>query len=210
MSKQTDWTSYYAKPSPVSAQTRKIALRHILSVFAAHTPLNSRPRIIECGGGNSCFFAKIYEALAPELYTVLDNNALGLEKFLAENQKHRDHISIVDADLLAYEPEEKYDIVFSAGLIEHFDEDGTAKMIRAHFRLAREGGLVVIGFPTPTRQYRAIRKMMELAGLWKFFDERPLRASEVEPAFLENGEILDKLVLRNMPLTQMYYAILAK
>jgi len=54
---------------------------------------------------------------------------------------------------------------------------GTA--VQAHLDAAKLGGYILITFPTPTLLYRIIRKAAEILGVWKFHDERPLKAAEV-------------------------------
>ena len=51
--------------------------------------------------------------------------------------------------------------------------------IDGHFRCTRQGGLVILFFPTPTWLYRAARAVVESVGAWPFPDERPLGFDEV-------------------------------
>jgi len=95
------------------------------------------------------------------------------------------------------------DIVMSVGLIEHFDGQGTKRAIQNHFRLLRPGGLAIILFPTPTFLYRATRFCAEMIGLWRFPDERPLRAEEVLPAIRETADVLYMKINWLIFLTQM-------
>jgi 2-polyprenyl-3-methyl-5-hydroxy-6-metoxy-1,4-benzoquinol methylase len=74
---------------------------------------------------------------------------------------------------LEYSHSEAADVVFSVGLIEHFDQSGTNAMIRAHFKALKPAGCAIISFPTPTWLYRAAPRLAETLGLWKFPDERP-------------------------------------
>ena len=79
-------------------------------------------------------------------------------------------------------PDRLYDIVFSVGLIEHFDPAGTARVVAAHFDYLRPGGTAIITFPTPTWLYRVVRGLAEMTNNWIFHDERPLRLPEFERA----------------------------
>jgi 2-polyprenyl-3-methyl-5-hydroxy-6-metoxy-1,4-benzoquinol methylase len=53
--------------------------------------------------------------------------------------------NIYPIDVLQGVPEKKYDIVFSLGLVEHFDPP--QEIIERHLALAKAGGYVVIGVP---------------------------------------------------------------
>jgi cyclopropane fatty-acyl-phospholipid synthase-like methyltransferase len=100
------------------------------------------------------------------------------------------------------------DVVFSVGLVEHFDVAGTRAAVLAHFDALRPGGTLILTFPTPTPLYRATRRLIEMLGMWKFHDERPLGAEEVAEAIGERGEVVDRKTLWPLILTQ--YLIVAR
>jgi len=56
------------------------------------------------------------------------------------------------------------DVVFSVGLVEHFDVVETHEAVLAHFDVLRPGGLAIITFPTPTLLYRTTRSLLEGVG----------------------------------------------
>lgn len=94
------------------------------------------------------------------------------------------------------------DIVFSVGLIEHFETVDTLTAIRTHFDCVRPGGLVIITFPTPTWLYRITRNIAESMGRWGFPDETPLPTSFVEDAMNKQGTVFSKQILWPIVLTQ--------
>jgi SAM-dependent methyltransferase len=98
--------------------------------------------------------------------------------------------------------ETRADIVFSVGLIEHFDAPRTRQAVLAHFDVLRPGGVAIITFPTPTLLYRIARSLAEALGLWQFPDERPLQPPEVLAAARERGEVLFVKTLWPLILTQ--------
>jgi hypothetical protein len=75
-------------------------------------------------------------------------------------------------------------------------------VIKAHFDLLNEGGIAVIGFPSPTWLYRCTRFVSEKMGLWIFHDERPSTIEEIREIVREWGEILDEMMIWPMFLTQ--------
>jgi predicted SAM-dependent methyltransferase len=99
------------------------------------------------------------------------------------------------------------DVVYSVGLIEHFDAANTRVAIRSHFRLLKPGGIAVISFPTPTLLYRVARTLCEVLRVWKFHDERPLTRDEVVRTLDEEGEILEEKTLWPLILTQQMIVI---
>ena len=92
--------------------------------------------------------------------------------------------------------------VGEAGLIEHFDRDGTRTLVRRHFEAARRGAIVLMTFPTPTFTYRVSRKISEALRQWHFPDERPLAIAEVIEGFSGIGELLYCAIGRWTPFTQ--------
>ncbi len=197
---QTDWNSYYARPYRTASLTRK----HTSSVLVDLMRRNNgtRASILEFGGANSCFIDQILEEVKPARYDVIDSNQLGLD--LLKSRYCRDNrVSVSLGDVLSGStPERLYDIVFSVGLIEHFDPAGTARAVAAHFRYLRPGGTAIVTFPTPTWLYRTVRGLAEMTNNWIFHDERPLRLPEFERAVADLGEIKSARILWPLILTQ--------
>ena len=198
----TDWDKYYASPYKTAGYARRIVGRKLLEMLRRYQPV-PHPEIAELGGGNSCFFESIMKNTAPARYVIYDNNELGVRKF-EERTAGDSRAAARQCDLLKLNTghEEKFDVVLSVGLIEHFPPELTRKMVQVHFELAREGGTVILFFPTPTFLYRATRSLSELLRLWIFHDERPLTAGEVESALLPYGTILHREIIWRNFLTQ--------
>ena len=199
---KTDWDAYYRQPASFAPLTRKITERKLIGLLSRFDPRTSAKGFCELGGGDSCIFDAIRSRYPGSLYTVVDNNALGLELF---RQRHGGDaaIQVVERDVLSNALVDlQADVVLSLGLIEHFSPDETAQAVRAHFAAAREGGLVMITFPTPTWLYRATRTVAEAVGVWAFPDERPLRVADVEAEVLRYGDLLHSSITWGVVLTQ--------
>ena len=198
----TDWDKYYASPYKTAGYARRIVGGKLLEMLRRYQPI-PRPEIAELGGGNSCFFESILKSIAPARYVIYDNNALGVRKF-EERTSGIPCAAAKQCDLLKFDSgkEEKFDVVLSVGLIEHFPPELTKKMVQVHFNLARTGGIVVLFFPTPTFLYRATRSLSELLRLWIFHDERPLTAEEVEADLPPCGTVLHREIIWRNFLTQ--------
>lgn len=198
---RTDWDVYYSKNYKITSFTRKTTERLLLKFlrkFCGDLPLKS---IIELGGANSCFYSAIVETHNPIAYHVVDNNEVGLNKF-NERIKNDSRTSFENANVLSFKPDKEYDIAFSIGLIEHFDREGTAKVIKTHFDSIKKNGIVIVSFPTPTLLYLIVRKICEIVGIWFFYDERPLKFSEVIHEVSKHGVILHRTINWKVILTQ--------
>jgi putative flippase GtrA len=198
----TDWDAYYRRPAAFAPITRRFTERVILReagrVFRATAPSH----IVELGGGNSPFLAALRARYPAARLTAIDTNALGLG-LLQARLPADPGLTLVERDVLTPVPEiGDADLVFSVGLIEHFDAAETARAIGAHFDLVRDGGTVLITYPTPTWLYRTIRSAAELLGVWEFPDERPLERGEVNAVVAQHGEIVDGFINWPVVLTQ--------
>jgi SAM-dependent methyltransferase len=199
----TDWDQYYRNTSFFSRFTRPAICGALVRALRRYSAPN--PSIAELGGAGSCAFETVRRVIKPSVYHVIDANELGLELLAAKAgdgnlRLHRRDILSLDLDL-------QLDAVFSLGLIEHFDIDGTREAIRSHLKLLKKGGIAVITFPTPTLRYRMTRGAIQLAGKWVFHDERPLRAPEVIAAVGDLGRVLDNWLIWKIPLTQRLMVI---
>lgn len=211
----TDWNNYYSFRNnniksnvlqKITKTTRKVTEKLILKMVAKHikTEINI---IIEAGGGDSCFYKMFRKKNSNIEYVVIDSSSVGVSIF--NNKYKNDRTKALCKNLLDVDTE-KYnaDLVFSAGLIEHFDEEGTAKIIKSHFDLCSNSGCVLLTFPTPTLLYKILRKISEIIGVWKFYDERALKLGEVLNVCRQYGKVLDYKLNWVIGLTQ--YVVLIK
>ena len=176
--KQTDWDRYYRAPAPTAFLLRRITSGRLISALERTGLLPPADGFaVELGGGGSSFALRLADRFRFAEYGVIDSNPCGLALFLDRPFlcKRRSKLGSVFEPL----PDWKADLVFSAGLIEHFTPEDTARVVRAHFELAKPGGAVAILFPENTRLYRFVRRILEFLKLWAFPDERPLEPEEV-------------------------------
>jgi glycosyltransferase involved in cell wall biosynthesis len=200
----TDWDRYYTNIPFTAKLTRRYSTAVLLNALKRHavsTTAGGQLSIIEIGGANSCFIDAILCRIRCRAYHVIDTNQYGLsllEKRVGPSevvQLHQQSVLDLSMDLQA-------DVVFSVGLVEHFDPAETRQAVLAHFDILRPGGIVIITFPTPTLLYRSVRALIERVGMWKFPDERPLAPAEVLAAIGERGAILEQKTMWPLLLTQ--------
>jgi putative flippase GtrA len=202
-SKATNWDRYYQSVPPTAHLTRRYTqsiLNQVLQRLSG--PAQQIGTIVEIGGANSCFLDSILRNAHPAAYHVVDRNEYGLA-LLEQRVKGRDNVVLHQGDVLNLaETDLKADVVFSVGLIEHFDRPGTLKAIAAHFQMLRSGGWAIISYPTPTWLYSSARAICEACGLWQFPDERPLLRDEVLHAMQAMGEVVYEKTLWPLVFTQ--------
>ena len=196
----TDWTTYYKNTPPTAKITRKYTTRVLTQALRQFCGAEA-PSIAEIGGANSCFLDAVLTAVHPRELHIFDLNEFGL-KLLADRLTPTQPVIIHHQDCRTASLPEPLDIVFSVGLIEHFDQKNTREATLAHFRLLRPGGVAIVSFPTPTWLYRVARAVCEALGLWKFPDERPLNREEVLTTVREEGAVLFEKTLWPLVFTQ--------
>jgi SAM-dependent methyltransferase len=208
MARATDWDTYYQSVPATAQLTRKYTTSVLLSALSQASAADPAGlAITEIGGANSCFLDSILTNIRPRSYDVVDTNAFGLS-LLAKRVGDSSTVRLHEQSVLQMSLPPTADVVYSVGLVEHFDAARTREAVLAHFDVVRPGGLVVITFPTPTLLYRATRGVIEAVGMWKFHDERPLEPQEVLDTVRERGEILVEKTLWPLMLTQ--YLVVAR
>jgi cyclopropane fatty-acyl-phospholipid synthase-like methyltransferase len=139
---------------------------------------------------------------------VLDNSVEGMR--LARQRfgpAYGDRVGYVADDVFTADPGRRFDVVFSVGLIEHFDDREMQKLIALHRHWVEPDGLVLIAVPTPTIFYRAVRTGAEVLGMWKFPDERPVPQARLAALMRSAGmDVLFERTLWSQVLTQAIIA----
>lgn len=211
---ETDWTKYYgSKRSFFSTYTQKFTLTKIVGAYESYGKNNSSEnRVLELGGGNSCFVEAFCSQEQVKRYDIVDSNELAVSLFERKMKEksiaHRGYLFDLTEPIEEKDFPEKYDFVYSVGLIEHFAPEQREKVLEAHFTLAKMNGAVFITFPTPTLKYRFWRRVMEILGVWQFYDETPLALSDVRNVLEKYGTIVSSEINRKIFLTQMLVLII--
>lgn len=205
---RTNWEEYYRHPFPASRWSRGIMSGMLRDLISAHAPRRQPLSVLELGGGNSCFLEGLMDQFQMAPYVILDNSPEGMrlarERFAPA---YGDRVDYIHDDVFAADPDRRFDLVFSVGLIEHFDDHAMQKLIGLHRRWAAPDGLVLIAVPTPTIFYRIFRTGAEVLGLWKFPDEHPVPRAELARLMREEGlEIIFERTLWSQVLTQAIVA----
>ncbi len=203
LNRATDWDSYYQSVPATARLTRKYTSAVLVGAMKryARTQAGEPLAIVEIGGANSCFLDRLLKEFAPRSYDVVDTNQYGLN-LLGRHAGEGKPLRLHRESVLAMSLPATADVVFSVGLVEHFNPPDTRAAVLAHFDVLRTGGLAIVTFPTPTPLYRGTRELLEAIGKWKFPDERPLEPPEVLETIRERGELLFQQTLWPLMLTQ--------
>lgn len=188
---RTDWDRY-AHVDPANPVVRRLFLdvmfrgyRELLSEARFSEPVS----ILELGAGTGYVSRRIAETLPTRQVTLVDANARMLEVAQETFAPVACEVTLIHGDFFTLPPRGAYDLVHSAGVVEHFERDRRATLLRLHAELVRPGGYCIVYAPTPSAAYRFWRRFLERVHLWPFSDEVPLLpeqlAQEVEAAGLQ-------------------------
>ncbi|MCF6286817.1 MAG: class I SAM-dependent methyltransferase [Candidatus Hydrogenedentes bacterium] len=116
--------------------------RYIIEHLVRRTDLTGK-RILELGSGTGRLSYLLLQAGAASV-TLVDNSrkALSLSTQLFEDVE-KDRYEIVDADVFECTFDDNFDIVFSSGLIEHFEGEPRQRIVDVHLQHAREDVLIL-------------------------------------------------------------------
>jgi SAM-dependent methyltransferase len=104
---------------------------------------------VELGGfpGYYAIYLKKYQQLDTTLFDYYIHPAI-IKDLLQKNGLKEGDINIIEADLFNYTPPEKYDLVLSFGLIEHFND--TKAILQTHLQFLKPGGVLFVTLPNFT------------------------------------------------------------
>ncbi len=118
----------------------QIQLKEIINSYA-----NQYSKIIEVGcetGVTSLLLNDTFKK------TFLDLNpiAISLAEKAAKNLNKKGQFVVADMFQMPF-PEESFDIVFNAGVLEHFNFNDRKKALKEYQRILKQGGIMIIAFP---------------------------------------------------------------
>jgi SAM-dependent methyltransferase len=157
------WDLFWNNHSAAKAvRNRKDYFIQTMTKHLAH----KRPlRLLNVASGPARDLAELYELINPDqLSTVCieaDKTAIHYASDL--NKANARQISFIHQNIFRYQATERFDIVWSAGLFDYFDDAIFVKLLRRFISWTEPGGEVIIGnfsVENPSRAY------MELVGDW--------------------------------------------
>ncbi len=160
LSTHSYWNESYvnAKHLPIVQSMNSIGMTSLDQIFKKHLPRGDSFRFIELGcspGGWMHYFAKNF------LYRVsgIDYTKDGVTVARKNLKILNIDAVVIEDDVFSYNPTEKFDIVFSAGLIEHFSGGKLQELVDKHIELCKNGGYVVLTIPNLSGINKILQKI---------------------------------------------------
>ena len=186
MKDTTNWDRYY-KRIKISQITLRIIWKAYLDLLS-EVNFREPVKIIELGCGTGYNTLQVTKLLPVNKITLVDSNLNVLtiaEKRLSYLKCEKEFLA---QDLFSLDLSEKYDIVHSQGLLEHYPMERRRELVHLHRELLTTNGVAIILVPTPSLAYRFWRGLMEMMHLWIYPDEIAITRAEFS-ADLEHSNL---------------------
>lgn len=117
-------------------------------------------------------------ASAPDLrFTCIDLDPRALEYAAQLNRAHSDRISFHLRNALRYQPGQTFDLVWSAGLFDYFEDRVFVHLLKRMRKWVNAGGHIIIG--NFNAEHNPSRMYMEVLGEWHLIHRTPLQLIEL-------------------------------
>jgi 2-polyprenyl-3-methyl-5-hydroxy-6-metoxy-1,4-benzoquinol methylase len=136
-----EWKIYWNSFVPFKVDRNYFELNKLLNLFP-----DGRKEFIEIGGFPgifSIYFSKFKNYNVTLLDKYMEKDLVN--KMLIANGLDKNTIKIIRTGFESYNSKKKYDVVFSAGFIEHFNN--IENIIDKHYLLLKNGGTLFISVP---------------------------------------------------------------
>ena len=140
----------------------------VFQALLSHIGEPEGKQIIEVGSGSGLLSVALAKLGAT--CTLLDISALSLKNAVANfvNAGLPQPMYYHEDALSSSVPSEMFDVVWNAGVLEHFFDDGKERLILEMLRMAKPGGMVIILVPNAwCWQLQISKALMKVLKMWK-------------------------------------------
>jgi 2-polyprenyl-3-methyl-5-hydroxy-6-metoxy-1,4-benzoquinol methylase len=164
MDKLTDdkyWDKYWDKmgnTQGVYHSRPTLVMECFLKIFHNYLKVDENLHVLEIGGAPGDYLIYFHKHFKYQVHS-LDFSATGNEQTRQNFKRAGIPIQLYEKDLFSDLSDlPKFDIVFSLGFIEHFDN--TLEVVSRHLELVKPGGLLLLGVPNFTGIYYPFLKRL--------------------------------------------------
>lgn len=156
------WDRYWSNvtlPVELTRQTVTPFIQRILAVFDRWLPVDPARQVLEIGGAPGQYLAYLHRTLHYQPYA-LDYSPVGCEMTRRNFDLLGLPITIYQKDLLQDDLSAlpRFDVVYSLGLIEHFQD--RQEVVAKHVALVKPGGILLLGVPNYAGIYQPLMQQL--------------------------------------------------
>ncbi len=158
------WDLYFHhQHAPIAVRNRKDFFKEAITAILKHTA--SEIQLLDVASGPARDLAELYAGINPRRLqtTCIDVDGDAIEYAKKMTAKYQNRIEFIHKNIFKFEPAKKFDVIWSAGLFDYFDDATFTKILSRFLSWLNDGGEIIIGnFSTnnPSRAY------MEVFGEW--------------------------------------------
>lgn len=179
---QTFWEDYWEVKLGNHKKKTSLLIKELLKFFDKNLPVTPGLTLLEVGGAYGYYLLYLTRHFGYKAFS-LDYSQVGNQQTLETFAKAKVPVEVFERDLFADNSDlPKFDIVYSLGFIEHFDD--SLNVVARHLDLLKPGGILLLGVPNYSGIYRKVlhrlapsieqthnMKTMDLAN-WKVFADK--------------------------------------
>lgn len=147
-------------------------------------------KILELGSGSGRLSLWLSKKLPVSEIVLVDSNEKMLRKSKRIFSQAKIPVRFIKKDVRLLNLKEKFHLVHSAGLLEHFSPEEQISIIQIyqrHLQSSSPGGWAIAYMPTSSKSYWFWRNFLEKIGIWRFPDETPILSGDLIQLFKEEG-----------------------
>lgn len=169
------WKEYWQKEklNPLGASPSKMDYKIFNEILNIGAPLKNKD-VVEIGSGTGKISALI--AIEGANVTLLDISPIAIEnsKILFNNKGLKGEF--IEGDMFNIPlKDNSFDIVWNAGVLEHFKENEQVDALKEMARICKKGGFVITFNPSNKAFfYKKGKEIAEKRGLWEYGPEYPI------------------------------------
>jgi len=153
---------YHSHDATEAVRNRK---KYCIQVLEELSSTKQSSHVLMLGSGPTTDVNEYFEKNKPDniRFDLLDIDAKAIEYASNKNDKYLDQLNFIKANVIKFNTENHYDLIWSAGLFDYLDDRLFVYLLKRFSNNLREGGQIIIGNFSPSNP---TIKVMEVMTEW--------------------------------------------
>ena len=170
------WKEFWKNTNKVKSNRPLSYQRLALKVLAGKLAINQGVMVLNAGAGIDIVSLNLKKRFPKTNFYLLDISEDCLQMNETIFQKHNQKVSFIQGDIFeAPFKDNKFDIIFNTGVMEHFSKSEQVEIFDEMLRLLKPGGIYLTFNPSKKgRLYNYVLKVAQKKNKWPFGNETPV------------------------------------